>query len=434
MHLRRRSLAWLFPSLVALAAAPALSQNLLVNPGFDRDLSGWVVRTLDGSSPEPTADTFVAWDPADASGNPASGGASLHGKANGYDFPGTTAAVGQCVPVSSPAIVAFGARFLTRSERLSTTTTTVAFFASRDCSGAKLSSASAPALPSSLAFGSNSGGVWVPVQTTALVPATALSVFFEASAKGLWTMSYGTGWVDVVADDAFLTVAALPQITSLLPSAAWVSGASGYWSTHMTLVNSGVADAAVTLKWLGHDMDGRAGPVHAYLVPAGQTLGLNDEEWELSHTQNYGAILVTSSSSSLFLQSETSTSLGGGTVGQALPAFGPADFAGAAPKTLAPIRENAAFRTNLVLANATEIPITAYVALFAADGTQIGAQDVALPPLGMTQLSRVATLLGAPTLDNGRIAVSTPTPGGLVAAYASVIDNVTNDPRTLLPR
>ena len=52
----------------------------------------------------------------------------------------------------------------------------------------------------------------------------------------------------------------------------------------------------------------------------------------------------------------------------------------------------------------------------------------------MTQLTRVAAILGVPTLDLGRLAVSTPTPGGLVAAYASVIDNVTNDPRTLLPR
>jgi hypothetical protein len=34
----------------------------------------------------------------------------------------------------------------------------------------------------------------------------------------------------------------------------------------------------------------------------------------------------------------------------------------------------------------------------------------------------------------GRVAISTPTPGGLVAAYASVIDNTTNDPRTILPR
>jgi hypothetical protein len=101
---------------------------------------------------------------------------------------------------------------------------------------------------------------------------------------------------------------------------------------------------------------------------------------------------------------------------------------------LAPVRENAAFRTNLILANPTAIPVTAHVALFASDGTPIGARDVALPPLGMTQLSHIAALLGAATLDTGRLSVSTPTAGGLVAAYASVIDNVTNDPRTLLPR
>lgn len=433
MHVRRRSFVWLFPSLVALAAAPALSQNLLVNPGFDRDLSGWVVRTLSGSSPVPSADTFVLWDSTDASGNPASGGAGLHGRA--LDPPGATAAVGQCLPVSSTTLVTFGARFLTRSERLSTTTTTVAFFASRDCSGAKLSTASAPALPSSVTVGSNSGGVWVPVQTSALAPSAALSVFFEVSATGLWTWSYGSGWVDVVADNAFLTVAPSQQTTSLLPSAAWISGVGGYWSTHMTLVNFGVADAAVTLKWLGHDMDGRGGSERAYLVTAGQMLGLIDEEWEINHTQNYGAILMRSSSASVLLQSETSTSVGGGgTVGQALPAFGASDFASATPKTLAPIRENSAFRTNLVLANATEIPVTAHVTLFSADGTQIGSRDVDLPPLGMTQINRVASALGASTLDAGRISVSTATPAGLVAAYASVIDNGTNDPRTLLPR
>lgn len=168
---------------------------------------------------------------------------------------------------------------------------------------------------------------------------------------------------------------------------------------------------------------------------AGQTLDLAEEEWEINHPQNYGAIIVTSSSPALFLQSETSTPLpGGGTVGQALAAMTPADFASATPKTLAPVPENASFRTNLILANPTDLPVTAHGVLFAADGTQIGAQDVALPPLGMTQLSRVAALLGAATLDDGRLSVSTPTAGGLVAAYASVIDNVTNDPRTLLPR
>jgi hypothetical protein len=172
------------------------------------------------------------------------------------------------------------------------------------------------------------------------------------------------------------------------------------------------------------------------IVPAGVLVEYPDVLGTLfGRTLDYGAILVTSSSANVDVQSETSTPVpSGGSVGQALPAFSPADYASATPKTLAPVRENALFRTNLVLANPTEIPVTAHVALFAADGTPLGARDVALPPLGMTQLSRVASLLGAAMLDIGRISVSTPTPGGFVAAYASIIDNVTNDPRSLLPR
>ena len=426
--LRRRFLPPLFFTLVSL---PALSQNVLVNPGFDRDLSGWTARVNHDSSTVPTPDTYVAWEPADASSSAASGGAGLHAKA--ID-PNTLAAVGQCVPVRPPAVATFGALFLVRSERLSFITTTAGFFASADCSGPRLSLAFAPALPSSPTLGSDSGGAWLPVRMAALVPDAARSLFFEATAQALWTWSYGNGWADVVADDAFLTLAPSQPTVSILPSAAWIAGLGAYWRTGMTLVNPGAADAAVTLKWLGHDVDGRGGSERAYLVPAGQTLVLPDD-WEANHPQTYGAILVTSSSPSVFLQSETSTGVaGGGTVGQALPAFGPNEFAGSTPKTLAPIRENAAFRTNLVLANPTQIPVTANVALYAANGTLVGTKDVPLFPLGMTQINRVASELGASSLDSCRLSVSTTTPGGLVAAYASIIDNVTNDPRTLLPQ
>ncbi len=237
-------------------------------------------------------------------------------------------------------------------------------------------------------------------------------------------------------DDVYATFAAAALVTTILPSAAWIGGAAGsFWTTAVALVNGGASDAAVTLKFLGHDSDGRGGAEFAYIAPAGATL--TDANWGArgTFTGMFGAVLATSSSPSVRVVSETSSWVQRvGSVGQALPAFGPADYAGAVAKTLAPIRENASFRTNLVLANPTEIPVTVHVALFAADSTPVGAQDVPLAPLGMTQLTRVAALLGAPNLDLGRISVSTPTPGGLVAAYASVIDNVTNDPRTLLPR
>jgi hypothetical protein len=53
----------------------------------------------------------------------------------------------------------------------------------------------------------------------------------------------------------------------------------------------------------------------------------------------------------------------------------------------------------------------------------------------MRQVSRVARELGvAGPVEDARLTLSTATPLGAFAAYAALIDNATNDPRTLLPR
>ena len=69
-----------------------------------------------------------------------------------------------------------------------------------------------------------------------------------------------------------------------------------------------------------------------------------------------------------------------------------------------------------------------------ASGRPLGRATFSLPPLGMTQATRVVRLLGVDAPFSGRLLVSTPTPGGELAAYASLIDAATGDPRTLLPR
>jgi hypothetical protein len=434
MRFRRGSLHRLFIPLLALAARPALSQNLLVNPGFDRDLSGWTSEIQ--TYPDPAhGDVSAGWTPTDATGNFASGGLALHARTGYHET--ARLSLSQCLAESGGRLVSFGGTFLTaRQFATASTDVEVAFFASFDCSGAVLSSETAASMPFSGYPETNSNGRWLPAASAVLSSPATRSMRVSVLVFSVGTSFFGSGYVDAVADDVYATVAPAAVTTWILPSAGWVHGAAGsYWSTQFTLCNPGSGDAAVTLKWLGHDLDGRFGPGTAYVVRAGETLVPDEETWQINHSEDWGAILVTSSSPVLVVQSETSTYVsGGGTVGQALPAFGPADFARATPKTLAPIRENSFFRTNLVLANATVAPLTVHVALYAADGTPLGTRDVDLPPLGMTQISRVASALGAATLDTGRIEVSTPTPGGLVAAYASVIDNTTNDPRTILPQ
>lgn len=215
-------------------------------------------------------------------------------------------------------------------------------------------------------------------------------------------------------------------------------GAGGaFYTTALSLVNPGASEARVTAKFLGHDGDGRGGAEKELTVPAGGTAAWRDVLGELfGLEQGYGAVRISSATSSLILAAETSTpSAAGGSFGQSVPGLGDAELVRAgASRTIPAVRENTAFRANLVLANATEVPIDVDVTFVSDAGAAIATKRISLPPLGMIQVSRVVLDLGAPSGSAGRLVVSTPTPGGAFAAYASVIDNATNDPRTLLVR
>jgi hypothetical protein len=79
-----------------LGVLPAGAQNLLTNPGFATDLSGWSVGV-----------TFVTatWQPLDATGQSNSGSASVTNTAQGL-----TNGLSQCVPATGGVPYDFGAR------------------------------------------------------------------------------------------------------------------------------------------------------------------------------------------------------------------------------------------------------------------------------------------------------------------------------------
>jgi hypothetical protein len=126
----------------------------------------------------------------------------------------------------------------------------------------------------------------------------------------------------------------------------------------------------------------------------------------------------------------------GGTFGQSVPALASADWiTPGTPHSILGVSEDGTFRTNLVLANAVTSAVDVDVALLSEAGATLAARRYALPPLGMIQISRVVRDLGfTASLSTGRLVVSVATPGGAVAAYAARIDEITNDPRPLLPR
>ena len=221
--------------------------------------------------------------------------------------------------------------------------------------------------------------------------------------------------------------------TWLLPSSAHASGVDAFWTTDLVLTNSGTETASVGIKFLGHEGNGASGPERLYSIPARATRTIPDVlSTAFGRTKDWGPILVRSSVSTLSVQGQTwAASPTGGTYGQSVPALGQAEMIGATPKGIAGVRQDGAFRTNLVLANASDAPATVDVALLLPDGSTSASQSVQLGAYGFSQLN-VLDDLGVSAIAGGSFLLTCTTPDSRVAAYASVIDAVTADPRTIL--
>ena len=223
-----------------------------------------------------------------------------------------------------------------------------------------------------------------------------------------------------------------------LPSSARIPGAGGaFYTTDLNITNTSSNTVNFTVKFLGNNKDGRSGPERPFSIKGGRSVAFEDVLGSVfGVSADYGALRITASQTGLAVLGQTWTPAAGGTFGQSVPAMGSAELivAGMSPSILA-IREDESFRTNLILSNTTEIPTEVECSIVSESGVVLGTKRFNLQPLGMTQVSRVVRELGATAHVRGaRLVLSTPTAGGAFAGYASVIDNTTNDPRTLLPR
>jgi hypothetical protein len=427
--------------LLALWASSAASQNLIVNGGFDRDLSGWSLSTSFIPERVPgSVDASEVWTQQDALGRTSSGGVRFYVRARLQSA--AQVVLSQCVPVTAGTRYTAAAHVLVESQVQYTAGPKLDFWDGPGCNGNRLQGQNLVwqgGLPPDSHYPNNSNGKWLAQSMTATAPAAGRSVLLDLGINALTGSFFTTSAFDGVVDNVSLVAAAPDSFKWILPTSARMNGVGGsFWTTDLTLSNPSDTDALLVVKLLGNNVDGRSGEERLLIVPAGCITFIADVLGTLySRVQDYGAILVTSTSPALVVVSETSTPLPGsspGTVGESLPAAGPSELVGSTRKTLAPVRENTAFRTNLMLANATGFLLTVDIDLFDIDGAPLSQMRVDLPPLGMTQLNHVVTQMGVSSLDVGRLSLSTDTPGGLFAAYASVINNGSNDPRALLPR
>jgi Putative Ig domain len=144
--------------------------------------------------------------------------------------------------------------------------------------------------------------------------------------------------------------------TATLPSSARAEGLNGaFYTTDVTVSNVTSSSASLTFKFLGNNQDGTAGEERTYALAAGKTQTFSDILGSVfGRTSDYGAISVSSATLGLAALGQTSTPGFGGTFGQSVPiAVSTGLIEKGAPRSIVAIREDSAFRTNLILSNAT---------------------------------------------------------------------------------
>jgi hypothetical protein len=275
----------------------------------------------------------------------------------------------------------------------------------------------------------DSGGTWaavntglpsLTVQALALDPTGETTLYAGLSGGSVWQSTPPTG----------------STTTALLPTSAHSSGVNGaFYTTNVSIADTGATGASFTLKFLGNNQDGSTGPEQTFSLDPGKSSTYFDVLGSIfNETNNFGAIRITSSSSTLNVVSVTSTPGFGGTFGQTLPAVSSSDFipAGSA-RSILYIREGDGFRSNLILASNAPAVTNVDAALVSPAGETLATKTYPVPPNGMTQINRVVRDMGVSgPITGARLVLSSSTSGAAFTGFASVIDEATNDSTAIL--
>lgn len=213
---------------------------------------------------------------------------------------------------------------------------------------------------------------------------------------------------------------------SWVAAAAHADGAhASQWRTDLTLLNRSGDAATTELRFRG------AGN-------STMTVVLSDgEQWLI---EDVVAELGESGSGSLEIVSDRPIVVGSrtynvgvaGTFGQYLDGRPSDALAGVGDTTWLPqLRQNADFRSNIGLCNTAATPATVRVRFFDGEGVRLAQTVRVLPAHGRLQLQEpFDRIAGRTDLDEAYATVTVEAGEGIIA-YASVIDNHTNDPTTV---
>jgi hypothetical protein len=217
-----------------------------------------------------------------------------------------------------------------------------------------------------------------------------------------------------------------------IPAGARAAGVAGsFWLTDAAIANLSDGIATVNIAYLPKGQD-NSHPLNVSMaIGSGEQILANDLFSSLFGLDAAnGALRITASHRDVRATSRTYNAAGAeGTYGQFIPAF--TNDQSAEPGVrglLLQLQQNDAFRANVGMINETGMAVDVKIHLFTGDGVELGVVDDNLLPYEMMQRDRAFQAVTSEDVDSGYAVIEVLTEGGKVLAYASVVDNSSNDP------
>jgi putative Ig domain-containing protein/BACON domain-containing protein len=241
--------------------------------------------------------------------------------------------------------------------------------------------------------------------------------------------------IDNLSNDPLLVSPVLKSSVStnryVIPGVAYTNGIAN-WRSDVRLYNSGSASVNATLIFYPQGAPGSP-QARTVNIAAGEVKGLDNilnRTFGITDPNAGGSILVTTNGpSSIIASARTYTPVDVGTVGQFIPAVTASDSIGNGDRSLQllQLESSDAFRTNIGLVETTGNPAVAEVSLILPDSKVTPVISFTLAPNEFVQFPLSAFGL-TESIYNARVSIRVVDGNGKVAAYGSLVDNLSKDP------
>ncbi|MEO8585744.1 MAG: S8 family serine peptidase [Acidobacteriota bacterium] len=270
-------------------------------------------------------------------------------------------------------------------------------------------------------------------------PLAPLSNFAGRPAAGSWrlrvvdgTTGGGAGrvvsWAILIEPEATPLDVPFPVATSLIPTSARLMGKLGAaFTTDVRLFNTDPVNFRPVALRFQPASGGPARTVSLTLPPL-YTRALDDVLGNAFRTEGYGPLFLSASGSVVAASHTATTAVRGGAFGLSIPASAPSAAGGAGTTlTLIPVFGNTGFRVNIGLTEVTGNEASAEIVVKDAHGAVRAVLPEKVPAGGLLQVNDIYTAAGILPAASDRFEVRVLSGSGRVAAFATPVDDSSND-------